>query len=1040
MADEFPDYLKEPTNVGYKYGDLYYRKGRFILSGEPVMMEFAKRVFPGAQVGGYRRTGKLSFGRSSREVSDLNWMMMRFPLNVHCKEYLDKARDTAIDRWFGLATGNNLKPTTPPSEFLGKLYPYQEEAVTFMTSNKRVLLGDSMGLGKTWSALGAVAQSKMYPCLVVCQAHVQLQWQRAIGSLFDMGSGYQKSLFDTDFDISIKRGKSLAPILKGRTSYRIPRLSFSIIHYGLIAWWEEELLANRFKTVIFDEIQELRHSDTKKYSTASLLSGEAEHVYGLSVGGESIIELYGDCFGDGWVGPIEEAYSIISNEYDKLIGDNVFVGDKNIFSRGWNGNGFTWNKVDIFYRHNCTSNTRSIFAGGTELVITDDHSIFKATEKGIDCIKSCDLDIGDTVIVDNGLNWNNVYGHERHIDIVKIMSNNKRTQVIVDLDGINRKDLLISPQQWYKYKNSRVIGNRIPVSIYNKYKDILPDPQGLYLAPSRAPRICDAKIMISDIAYVLGFFLGDGWIDGNDRIAFSVEKSLLDCFLNELNKIKFIHIEPSVMHRKRGSVEVRFNSVIFVSILKYIFGGNKKSFEKRIPGSWIISWSRNSRLELLRGMIDSDGSISRKNGRIYYCTTSKIMSLQLMSLLRSIGVKSGYFCRDISDGGIIDGKRVKGRRKSYVINWSGHAMRGNFDGYYGDIRSLSWSKNIFNEGKVRRISEINKPKYVYDIGINGYPAFVANGIMVHNSGTPIYGYGSEIWSVTNAVDFNCLGSQEAFGREWCDGYGSKVVKEPKALHGHMVREGLLLRRKYDDVMPDLPKVIRRVQDLEQDDELYEQLIETAKRRADVWLTSSFTEKGRLAREIEGETRQAAGIAKAKYVAEFVASLIEAGEKPLVYAWHHAVHNILRETLARYEPSFITGKQTQAQKDRAIRKFVNGDNDIVILSLRSASGIDGLQYRATCCVFAELDWSPAVHGQSETRIARIGVDSTVKEVPAYYCVSRSGFDEIILDVLGVKKGQFLGLMGDEPEDEQEEYIASQRIASRIKLLVEKLTNG
>ena len=145
-------------------------------------------------------------------------------------------------------------------------------------------------------------------------------------------------------------------------------------------------------------------------------------------------------------------------------------------------------------------------------------------------------------------------------------------------------------------------------------------------------------------------------------------------------------------------------------------------------------------------------------------------------------------------------------------------------------------------------------------------------------------------------------------------------------------------------------------------------------------------------------------------------------------------------MARYEPSFITGKQTQAQKDRAIRKFVNGDNDIVILSLRSASGIDGLQYRATCCVFAELDWSPAVHGQSETRIARIGVDSTVKEVPAYYCVSRSGFDEIILDVLGVKKGQFLGLMGDEPEDEQEEYIASQRIASRIKLLVEKLTKG
>lgn len=589
MSDEFPDYLKVPTNVGHKYGDLYFKKKKFILSGEPVMMEFAKRVFPGAQVGGYRRTGVvLSFGKSSREVSDLNWLMMRFPLNVHCEEELNKSRNIAIDKWFGLVSGDSLKPTTPPSEFLGKLYPYQEEAVTFMTANRRVILGDSMGLGKTWSALGAVAQSKMYPCLVVCQAHVQLQWQRAIGSLFDMGGGYQKSLFDTDFDISIKRGRALAPILKGRKAYKIPRLPFTIIHYGLIAWWEKELLEHGFKTVIYDEVQELRHTGTKKYSTASLLSGEAEHVYGAS-------------------------------------------------------------------------------------------------------------------------------------------------------------------------------------------------------------------------------------------------------------------------------------------------------------------------------------------------------------------------------------------------------------------------------------------------------------------GTPIYGYGSEIWSVTNAVDFNCLGSEEAFSREWCEGYGSKMVTDPKALHGHLVREGLLLRRKYDDVKLDLPKVIRRVQDLQQDDELYAKLIETAKRHADVWLTASFTEKGRLAREIEGETRQAAGIAKAKYVAEFIASLIEAGEKPLVYAWHHAVHDILRESLARYEPAFITGKQTQTQKDDAIRKFSRGETDVVILSLRSASGIDGLQYRATSCVFAELDWAPAIHSQAETRIARIGVDSSVKEVPSYYCVSRSGFDEIMLDVLGVKKGQFLGLMGDEPEDAEEERAASQRIASRIKLLVEKLNS-
>ena len=90
------------------------------------------------------------------------------------------------------------------------------------------------------------------------------------------------------------------------------------------------------------------------------------------------------------------------------------------------------------------------------------------------------------------------------------------------------------------------------------------------------------------------------------------------------------------------------------------------------------------------------------------------------------------------------------------------------------------------------------------------------------------------------------------------------------------------------------------------------------------------------------------------------------------------------------------------------------------------------------MFAELDWSPAVHGQCETRIARIGVSEDVEIVPSYYCVSRSGFDEVIIDVLGVKTGQFKDIMGDEPEDAAEQKRAEEMAASRIKRLIEKLT--
>jgi len=388
--------------------------------------------------------------------------------------------------------------------------PFQEEAVTFLNVNKRAILGDEMGLGKTWSALGAAAQSGEHPVLIVCQTQLQLQWQRAIGALFQMGR-YRTSRVYDPFTLACKRGESLAPILKSRTPYVIPNTPFSIIHYGLLQDWGVQLRERGYPVVVFDEVQELRHTGTRKYSEASLLSSDAEYVFGLS-------------------------------------------------------------------------------------------------------------------------------------------------------------------------------------------------------------------------------------------------------------------------------------------------------------------------------------------------------------------------------------------------------------------------------------------------------------------GTPVYGYGAEMWSVTNAIDFNCIGSQDVFTREWCRGYGDKIVENPKALNDLLVREGLLLRRKYTDsnVAIHLPTVDRKIIDLAHDTTMYDGLISAAQRQAGMYNVASFTQKGKIARLIDQQTRMASGMAKASFAADFVPSLVEAGEKPLVYAWHHGVHNILIDKLRGFNPTIITGKQSQAQKDKGLKRFSNGGTDICLLSLRSAAGLDGLQARATCCVFVELDWSPAIH--------------------------------------------------------------------------------
>ena len=159
-------------------------------------------------------------------------------------------------------------------------------------------------------------------------------------------------------------------------------------------------------------------------------------------------------------------------------------------------------------------------------------------------------------------------------------------------------------------------------------------------------------------------------------------------------------------------------------------------------------------------------------------------------------------------------------------------------------------------------------------------------------------------------------------------------------------------------------------------------------------------------QISQSERQATGIAKAPYVCQFVRTLLENGERVLLFAHHHAVMDRYREELRAFHPVFITGRETGAQKEEAAAHFMEGKTDLCCVSLRAASGLN-LQ-RASCVVFGELDWSPAVHSQAEDRAHRIGQKDSLL---CYYLVSPRGSDADIQEALGLKVSQFLGLMGE-----------------------------
>ena len=176
------------------------------------------------------------------------------------------------------------------------------------------------------------------------------------------------------------------------------------------------------------------------------------------------------------------------------------------------------------------------------------------------------------------------------------------------------------------------------------------------------------------------------------------------------------------------------------------------------------------------------------------------------------------------------------------------------------------------------------------------------------------------------------------------------------------------------------------------------------------------------------------MAKAPFVAAFVKALAESGEKVLLMAHHHAVMDVYKSELRSLKPQFITGRETEQQKEKAAEAFMQGKTDLLCISLRSASGLN-LQ-RASCVVFGELDWSPAVHSQAEDRAHRIGQQDSLL---CYYLVSPRGSDRDMQDALGLKVSQFISLMGDAAPSQEDQMLQQSYARDRIRALVERLAS-
>jgi len=294
--------------------------------------------------------------------------------------------------------------------------------------------------------------------------------------------------------------------------------------------------------------------------------------------------------------------------------------------------------------------------------------------------------------------------------------------------------------------------------------------------------------------------------------------------------------------------------------------------------------------------------------------------------------------------------------------------------------------------------------------------------------TPIYNYGGEMWQVVEFIAPGDLGSWDDFRIEWCKPKGTHlVVDDPKALGTYLREKHVFIRRVEEDVAKQMPPVNTLVHAVDLDLEVFERADNLARDLAIRVTTGSFEESGKAAREFNALMRHNTGVAKARHVAAFVRILVGGGVPVLLGGWHRDVWDIWMAELAEFNPVLYTGTESTRQKDAAKAAFIEGRTDLFMISLRSGSGLDGLQYRSHTVVVGELDWSPQVHHQLIGRVRRPG---QAHQVDAIYLVANAGADPYMVSTLGLKSSQSRGII--DPLAGVEMQVSD---ASRIRRLAE-----
>ena len=160
--------------------------------------------------------------------------------------------------------------------------------------------------------------------------------------------------------------------------------------------------------------------------------------------------------------------------------------------------------------------------------------------------------------------------------------------------------------------------------------------------------------------YVMGLALGDGSFREPDAISLSSsDEELVKSFASGLGEnVTYKKCTGNYSYYFYIKDRCRYSIKEFLSEEPKLLGAYSE--DKYIPKHYLLG-SIEQRYELLQGLLDTDGTISKTNGKVQYTTISKQLAFDICELCRSLGM--------VTNIGIDQHKEYKkSEGKAYVIS------------------------------------------------------------------------------------------------------------------------------------------------------------------------------------------------------------------------------------------------------------------------------------------------------------------------------------------------------------------------------------